>query len=1188
MPPPSRQMKLMANPVKQALAVAIAEARSLRRLPRTWLLTTFAIAAGLTAYYVHAHFHATHSYVVSTAGFANPRFLVHFFAVAPLWVILFGVILLAFDWRHRMTLHQVADVLDSRPPSNLALLSGRFVAVLGVATFVLFLTMAIVQALGATAQALGWRTGEPIEPVSLVALVVIDGLPALAVCCAVVLFLSAACSSRTLVLLITTGLLATQYWLLFNAPIRLVPAISLMSSFGNFASDILPGFGDIRVLAQRGLLIVLAGGLLLAAALLLGRPENSPSARRSCLFGTSLLCMVAVFGLVYLVVSSSADMRQRVHWLAAHEEAATVEPADLRHVEGRLRIDPGSSLELNVQMDLTAPSNVPSQALVFAFNPGMEIQGLLVDGRSAKHWHEDGLLRVRLHGSVKPGADFTLAVHASGIPDPRFAYLDSALDPFAESWADSLLPFLGTTASVFDNAYVALVPGTRWLPMPGANLATDPKLRPRDFFTMDLEVDTPSGWYVAAPGRGTRTQSLNRLRFRPKAPLSEVTVVAAPFQRYAAVVHGVETELLFHPAHLRNIEAISYLAEALLKGWQEFLEEASGFDIPYPYDGLSIVEVPAQLRVYGGGRRMGSIQSSAGVLLMRELGFPTANLHMFPLPDAVPEYMQRQVVTNYFLRDRTGANLLVGAADHLLPLLTGGRGDSADVAELLLGRLTRGLFGFRQSPFTAHSFTEGTLYDATPTTETHLSRAWAALFGGIAVRVARAGEWDSDHPSLWEHATSSAVADLDGENEPHRVWATKALKSNAVARVLMDSLGREDIGKLLATLRSRHTGNTFTMEHLEEIVGQASTRLAPIIGAWLHSRSAPGFVASPARIRILADQSEHARFHVDVRVRNAEPVAGVVRLSLGSDAGDGRVALRSELSETVVVPGNSSVQIGMLSAAPPLTVWLWSYLSLNRTDMRLVTASEAQINGTDQPFVGVRATSWRPAPEAGIVVDDLDEGFVIEPTPAQSLVQSLATAFSREREVANHLDQGLPTYRTLARSGSEAPPRWFRQELGTAWGAYRRTIARTASGGDLKRATFAARIPDAGAWHLEYHLPDLSYQPRVRSFTQSPEVGGVWRGGSLGTYHLSLAGHAEELSIEFDAGRAIPGWNRVGTFDVEAGEVRLHVSNRSSGETVIADAIRWRRVETPTSLSLGAPVRSLSADDQRKKRKPEK
>ena len=58
--------------------------------------------------------------------------------------------------------------------------------------------------------------------------------------------------------------------------------------------------------------------------------------------------------------------------------------------------------------------------------------------------------------------------------------------------------------------------------------------------------------------------------------------------------------------------------------------------------------------------------------------------------------------------------------------------------------------------------------------------------------------------------------------------------------------------------------------------------------------------------------------------------------------------------------------------------------------------------------------------------------------------------------------------------------------------------------------------------------------------------------------------------MTFDANAADSGWNTLGTFDIEAGEVRLEVSNETDGRYVLADAIRWTPLfgDTPVGASL--------------------
>ena len=1138
----------------QVLAMTFADARSLWRLPRFWLLSSLVVSAGLGVYYALAQIHASFSWASATTGFTNPRFLVHVFGIAPLGVLLSGVVFLAFDRRQEVRC-RIAEVIDSRPISNLAFVSGRYLALLAAASFVLLLTAVTIQAFGSAAVTFDWRIGEMIEPVSLLAFLFVDALPAVAVWCALTVLVTVALPNRVLVLLIATGLLFGQYWLLHNVPIQFLPAVSLLPSFGTLASDILPELPDAAVFWQRCCLVPLIGALLIGASTVVRRMDGRPSRIPGSMAAVAL-AVVGVLGLVALLVRSTAGATLRADWRAAHQMVDSMPRADIDHIKGRIRIDPGDGLSLDIDMSLSTPStDPPPEELVFSLNPGLQLHHVLIDGVSAEYRHESGLLVVEPRRPLHPAREFVLSVVAEGIPDPRFAYLDSSVEPLAKSWSESRLAFLGTRASVFDDAFVALMPGTRWLPTPGPNLARS-IVGPRDFYTVDLEIEVPPGWRIAAPGVGRPTDFPSRVRFAPREALREVTVVTAPFERFAVEVGNVEFELLLHPAHLRNVEWPDDMEQAMVQLLAEFVEDAEDFGISLPYGGLSVVEVPAQLRVYGGGHRMHSVQNNAGVLLVREHGFPTARLERWVSWDipAVPRLYQFR---GYFNRDRTGGNLLAGATDNLVRFVTAPVGDDADAAESLVAHLTSRLFTIRRSGFSAHAFVDSELAGTGPSAPRTLATRLAAIATGIVSRIVEEAGWDARHPSLWFRATNSTWSELSVDDDRHHALATMSLKANALGVALVDLHGSPAIGDILAAIRSRYEGRSFTMEDIRSVAAEVGTPLDPIINDWLNAGSAPRFVSSVPEIRVVPDDGSGRAHLTTVHVRNEKAAHGMVRLEVGTDRGDGAAALNQQRSEPVPVRGNSSVEIGMLSAAPPLEAWLLTYLSLNGSEMRLQMAeSRNEHPGTgDTPFVGVRPSSWIPPDETGITVDDLDPGFSVESSRPQGLLRWHPGYFAQgDRDI--HLDQGIPVFYELRglTSGSTVPASWSRQGFPSAWGRYRQTLARAPSGDGIESAVFAARLPTTGRWMLEYHLPDLS--PR------STRIYGIWSGGSLGTIELTLAAHGETTALEFDAGRAVAGWNPVGTFLLKSGRVRLIVSGRSTGETVIADAIRWRRLET--------------------------
>ena len=97
-----------------------------------------------------------------------------------------------------------------------------------------------------------------------------------------------------------------------------------------------------------------------------------------------------------------------------------------------------------------------------------------------------------------------------------------------------------------------------------------------------------------------------------------------PFERYEVEQDGVTFALLMHRDHVANRSLFSGAAGPISEHLQRLLEQARALGIPYPYNGLTVAEVPAKLRVFRGGWPMGTAQSFPGLLLTREHGVPTA------------------------------------------------------------------------------------------------------------------------------------------------------------------------------------------------------------------------------------------------------------------------------------------------------------------------------------------------------------------------------------------------------------------------------------------------------------------------------------------------------------------------------------------------------------------------------------
>ena len=240
---------------------------------------------------------------------------------------------LAFDTGTRNGRERIADVVDSRPIGNLALLTGRLLGMLAVVWVPLFGVVLIVQLFGFVSRAVGWWLGDPVEPVAQTAFLLMDGLPILAFWIALVMVLVAAVRNRLLVLLLAAATLGVQLWAYGAVPASLYGPLSLLSAQIGWASEIVPRFADIGTVVQRGALILFASALVCVAAVATPRSDGVSTFRP--LVVAAVLFAVGGLGVAWTTARSLADTDARERWLAVHEDAAGAVRPNVERIAGR-------------------------------------------------------------------------------------------------------------------------------------------------------------------------------------------------------------------------------------------------------------------------------------------------------------------------------------------------------------------------------------------------------------------------------------------------------------------------------------------------------------------------------------------------------------------------------------------------------------------------------------------------------------------------------------------------------------------------------------------------------------------------------------------------------------------------------------------------------------------------------------
>ncbi len=1133
------------------LVVARAEMRSNRRLTRFWVFAAISALVALGMFANYTFVHGMFSYVSATVGIMGPRYLVSVVGLPLMLVFLVGLIFLAFDVRARDERDRMVGVLDSRPLSNGEFILGKVMGLVFVSWIPVLFIAFVFESFGFIAINLEWPVGDPVEPLSLWGFL-FGTLHSLLLWCSIIVLIAVVVRNRIVIAAISLGLLGLQYWSLFNLPVYLQQWFSIMPSF-DLASDILPSAiaeGDgARILAH----LIMAASFLCLAIALHPRMDGS-SAPRMVVTGTGLFTLsVMLLGL--FVWQGNSIIKQQAAWRSAHEAKQDMPRADMQSLSGGLSIKPGDIVSMELDLVVQAPVGQPMATLIFSLNPGITVTYVSVDGGETIWTHQDGLLEIGSRQVMQPGSTAVISLKASGTPDESFGYLDTYLNVLEAEISEAQLAILGIKTSVFESAYIAMMPGAHWLPSTGSDVPQgDPRTHPYDYYLLDLEVEIPADWLVAGPGRrqalGTDGKS-SRYRFRPKSPVPHVGLIASEFERRAMKIADVEFEVLLYPGHDHNLKTFEDAQPAIQERLGDLFQSARKLGLAYPYDGLSLVETPNALRVYGGGWRMDSVQAMPGVMALRETSFPTSRFDMnfrnpedFEGEEGGIGLAKLNAIELYFENDFSGGNLFTGVSRNFREFQTSARGEGAHALNFVLDELVSRLLTDKRGYFSAHEFAQQL--------NMQLGQVIQSLAQGQTQSIAETIQREATHrPSVWDLALGRSLADLQPTEAPGVALNVLALKSEAIARSILDGLGRDKTAALLAQLVSEFRGRHFHITDLYRIAEDLDIALEPLLGDWLHDESLPGFLMSAVTsVRLTDDERGNPLYQSRVHIRNDEPTPGVLRLRYQWGASKEPIW---DVTGPIRVPGQTALEVGIVTATPLFQLWTQPYLALNRVQQRLELpkVDSARQNHGD-PFVGSRPSDWQPPDYGDIVVDDLDSGFTIWRAEPQSEASFYAPGMLGS--VAIDMDQGLPEYRLM----HGQVPYWSRAVYQDCWGKYRRTMAliNPASGNESARshATFTASLPHAGSWRLSYYLAATTSSG---SRDTSIDPGG-FMSSSLGEFEMTLVSNGDRRKIEFDGKAGSFGWNDLGEFSLPAGEAILEVANVTTGSIVVADAIRWR------------------------------
>ncbi|MCY3541494.1 MAG: hypothetical protein OXH31_06260 [Gammaproteobacteria bacterium] len=1149
--------------------LALAEMRSCRRLARTWVFIAIAILVCVLWYVGTLDMTSSPNPPVDWFHEQmNPRYRIALMMNMFVAIFSFGIIFLAFDIRARDVQNRMSDVVDSLPATNIEIIVGRLFGILLLLLISCTFFLVVVAVYEVTSQLLGspYRIG--IQPLSVLSHLTWNIVPNLVFYGALVACLSTLVRIRLVVAIIAVGVLLGSLWVTDRIPVLFQESLSLYVGSALFPSDLAPVFVTASIVGSRVAMLLVSVALLFFAASLLPRTEPRRNLNTVTGVAATALGTLMIFGLVSSVWN---DESRKEKWVNTHQEKTPSANPDVQHIEGEIVIQPGRKITLDVTLTMSPPAASVTDSVVFTLNPGYTIQKLFVDGEEiSEDSFEDGLLIVS--SKLFPKNSHELRIQAKGKLDDRFAYLDQARN--FQQLTHSSIPTMGLRNSIFHSDFVALMPGSVWLPISGAltNL-NNPEQQYRDLFTTDLTITVPRNWTVATVGkrRVVENAKLKTFQFISGAPVPELALLAANFDRRAINIEGVEFEILFSKKHRENFDALELVSDRIQEFVVDRIENARVLSLDYPYKVFYIVEVPSTLRIYGGGWRMESVLQPPGMMLVRETTFPTARFKNVvdsaydPGSESQedPNEIIFKALLEYFSNDQQGGSPFIGFARNFVSHQVSASQRGATVLDELLDQLANQLITQLES-CSVISLAEYGLNPASLWINQSPDYHAGNLATQRRIDIATL-------PSTWDVMDKSALFDLDFNLTPvvsNRVLLTKG---HALAKAMIAHYGEEKIGLLLERLLSAYHAQSFTLEDLTRVALTVDIDFNDWVLSWLEDSVLPGYLIGPTEVSSLEvavfDESE---YQTTFTLHNAEPTTGFVRV-VWTESGSANYRWGQgefTYSDPILVAGHDTKRIAIQSGKPLTEIWIDPFLAQNRASIEVPLSKFDESDLQKSPALPlVTDAEWQPEGAEEIVVDDLDPGFSIVnfgfDTGGLSFTKQVVSFLSVEDEYDHGILVGL-----FPEAGI-----WNRLYHSSSFGHYRRTHARVARGNESSAARFQTTLPHAGDWKLEFFLSSAALGNMSYGFSASVvffEISDNYKNRRADPnepeehYRLTIRDGQNEWKNKFDIANASAGWNDVGEFELSSTDVEVFLSDWAGHKDIMvhADAIRWTPVDS--------------------------
>ncbi len=935
-------------------------------------------------------------------------------------------------------------------------------------------------------------------------------------------------------------------------------------------SDLI-GFGfEGKLILQRLVYLLLGLSLINASILLLKRLPQSKFltgcawALMFTLAAGSATCLMMHLG------ATLGDDRYRKEMILLNDQNNKLSLLGTENTNLAVR-HLGKAISVKARMTFVNQGKQPVSKTVFVLNPGLSLDQFFINGSNATFERKKHLVLVDLPAPLEPGGKIQADLAYSGRVDERICYLDIQPEQASEKYGPDFIIAIRKRFAIVEPGYVLLTPESAWYPLPGVSHGSNLSVMPSwNFSRYSVTVETRQDLQPVVQGPASKSGDL--WVFNPEEQLPGITLVIGPYEQKNLQTSGIGMELNLikgHDGFSAILDSVSDTLPRFVGDMMQDLERRLG--LKYSYPRLRLVEVPIQFYAYSRLwiKNRDYLQPEMVLLpergsMLSRAGFAQEYRQSLKRSKANDESLSEKELQIRILRNFLSENFIPGSGDMRF------RFDQSSRSVQMTNEKQFSLF---PQFYTFINHLESDKYPILNTAlEAYITNTGDQQMGFGGTSTSGLNESEQANVELQKKSFQQLLASQMDNIALRRVIDAKG---KYYFTYLEAVAGSDDFMPFLLSEMEKYR---YRALHLDSLSSDFKKRFGfdpdSLAERWFATRELPGFLVGNVRI-IEVQQDDRTRYQMLFSVSNPSKEAGLMQITLRSGGrggmGGGRgggfgggmsrmgstFALAGRNSATdkfLIIPAGTAVQVGYVLDDQPRMMSVSTLVSINLpSTISYPFPQLEQIRGFE-PMDGLKPVDlfYTVSNPGDIIVDNEDPGFSM-------LGQATESRLVKWLKI-NKKDESLP-YQSMI---FWRPPQFWTPIIQSGFfGEFIRSAVYVKSGDGNLTAEWRTILTQAGQYNVYAYINPMTARMGMR---MGGGPGGERGGGPGGMgsqpeitdeYHYTVYHGEGEEDITLSLKSAETGWNHLGSFYFEKDTAKVVMTDKNTGRTVVADAMKW-------------------------------